>query len=147
MNERRDATPADQRAAPTPVADAQRVPVERGDIQSDPAVPPAQKQPAQTQSAQPRPQNGDIELLPGDMLNGFRGRWERVQVMFVDQPRDAVQQAHDLVDELVDRLTQSFREQREGLMGTWTRGEDVSTEDLRLALQRYRSLFNRLLST
>lgn len=149
MNERRDVTQEEQRAAAstatadeqraaarTPTADKGRVPVERGEIST------GEEQPAGAQA-----QTRDIELLPRDTLEDFQGRWERIQVMFVDQPRDAVQQAHDLVDQLVDQLTQSFGKQREGLMGTWTRGGDVSTEDLRLALQRYRSFFNRLLST
>lgn len=87
-----------------------------------------------------------VELLPPEDLEGFRTRWERVQVAFVDQPREAVEQAHDLVDEVVDRLTQTFAEQRDWLEQTWTRGDQVSTEDLRVALQRYRSLFNRLLT-
>lgn len=91
--------------------------------------------------------DGNVELLPASELEGFRSRWDRVQVEFVDRPREAVQSAHDLVDEVVDTLTKSFSAQRADLESTWSRGGDVSTEDLRVALQRYRSLFNRLLST
>lgn len=89
----------------------------------------------------------EIALLPERDLDDFRGRWDRIQVAFVDQPREAVQSAHDLVDDLVGRLTDSFSRQRGDLEGTWSKGGDVSTEDLRLALRRYRSFFNRLLST
>lgn len=95
----------------------------------------------------PAPSARDVGLLPGDDLETFRAQWEQVQIAFVDEPREAVQKAHDLVDQLVERLTQSFTQQRDQLEGTWSRGGDVDTEALRQALQRYRSLFNRLLST
>ena len=137
-------------AAPTTTATAdQRIPTERGDVADTAAPAQTAAAPAPRSAGMPQAQStdgGDVELLPSDALNDFRTRWDRVQVMFVDEPRDAVQQAHDLVDEVVTRLTESFSKQREGLMGTWTRGEDVSTEDLRVALQRYRSFFDRLLS-
>lgn len=141
MNDRQDAATNDRQdiaandGAVTTQPD-QRIPVQRGDVA-----------PATPQAADARAQTGDVELLPENVLGDFRTRWDRVQVMFVDQPRDAVQQAQDLVDNVVDELTKSFAKQREDLTGTWTRGDDVSTEDLRLALQRYRSFFNRLLST
>jgi len=89
----------------------------------------------------------DAEILPGNEREQLRGTWERIQVLFVDQPREAAQQAHDLVDDVIDRVADRFRQQRDGLTETWTRGDYVSTEDLRIALQRYRSFFNRLLST
>jgi hypothetical protein len=95
----------------------------------------------------PPAQADEGQLLPGDVLQEFRESWERIQTGFVDQPRESVQSAHDLVGQLVERLSQSFARQRDGLEGTWSRGADVSTEDLRLALQRYRSFFDRLLST
>lgn len=117
-------------------------------------VPPAQSASAQaaaqtaTQSSIRGETRGDEgQLLPGDVLQEFRVSWERIQTGFVDQPRESVQSAHDLVGQLVERLSQSFARQRDGLEGTWSRGADVSTEDLRLALQRYRSFFDRLLST
>lgn len=143
---RNDASQTGRDAVSTTTSDEQRVPVERGDLEPNRTT-PVDVQTAQTPQARTQDQTGDIELLPSDKLEDFRGRWQRVQVLFVDQPRDAVQQAHDLVDQVVDSLTQSFGKQREGLMGTWSRGDDVSTEDLRLALQRYRSFFDRLLST
>jgi hypothetical protein len=94
------------------------------------------------------PASGDnVPLFAQESLEDYRGRWDRVQVAFVDEPREAVQQAHDLVAEMVERLTRRFMEQRDQLEGTWSRGGDVSTEDLRQAMQRYRSFFNRLLST
>ena len=78
---------------------------------------------------------------------GFRTRWESIQTAFVDSPRQAVEDADGLVAELMQRLAQTFTQERESLEGQWSRGDDVSTEDLRVALQRYRSFFERLLST
>jgi hypothetical protein len=85
-------------------------------------------------------------LLPEDQGSEFQGRWESVQTTFVDDPRDAVENADALVAELMQRLADGFASERERLEGQWTRGEDVSTEDLRVVLQRYRSFFRRLLS-
>jgi hypothetical protein len=65
----------------------------------------------------------------------------------VDEPRRTVEQADELVAQVMQRLAESFASERERLEGQWGRGEDVSTEDLRVALQRYRSFFQRLLST
>jgi hypothetical protein len=73
-------------------------------------------------------------------------RWEAVQVTFVDDPRRAVEEADGLVAHVMQQLADGFARERETLEGQWSRGEDVSTEDLRVALQRYRSFFQRLLS-
>lgn len=85
-------------------------------------------------------------LLPEDDQAGLRGRWEAIQVRFVDEPRTAVEEADALVASVMQRLADGFAEERERLEGMWGRGEDVGTEDLRVALQRYRSFFHRLLS-
>jgi hypothetical protein len=91
---------------------------------------------------------GELEPLLGtDEASGFRSRWESIQTAFVDSPRQAVEDADGLVAELMQRLAQTFTAERETLEGQWSRGDDVSTEDLRVALQRYRSFFERLLST
>ncbi len=73
-------------------------------------------------------------------------RWQSVQVAFVDEPRRAVEDADHPVAEMMDRLNNLFRSQREDLEGAWNAGTDASTEDLRVALQRYRSFFERLLA-
>jgi hypothetical protein len=86
-------------------------------------------------------------LLGTDEAGGFRERWQSIQVMFVDEPRQAVEDADSLVAELMKRLAQTFHDERENLESQWSRGNDVSTEDLRVGLQRYRSFFERLLST
>ena len=85
-------------------------------------------------------------LFPENEANDFRTRWTDIQTGFVDEPRRAVEQADALVAEVIKRLANSFAEERSKLEGQWGRGDDVSTEDLRLALRRYRSFFDRLLS-
>jgi hypothetical protein len=97
---------------------------------------------------QPReePHDEDAPLLPDEQGTDFQGRWESIQTTFVDDPRNAVENADALVAELMQRLADGFARERERLEGQWSRGEDVSTEDLRVALQRYRSFFRRLLS-
>jgi polyhydroxyalkanoate synthesis regulator phasin len=85
-------------------------------------------------------------LLGDDEAGSFRERWHKVQASFVDEPRTSVEQADALVAELMQRLAETFAEEREQLESQWSRGEDVSTEDLRVALQRYRSFFERLLA-
>ena len=91
--------------------------------------------------------NGDREpLLPADQSERFTTRWQQIQASFVDKPRDAVAEADALVADLMQRLAASFSHERERLESQWDRGDDVSTEDLRVALTRYRSFFDRLLS-
>jgi hypothetical protein len=88
----------------------------------------------------------DQRLFGEGELSGFHSRWTEVQAAFVDDPRDCVQKADGLVSDVVDRLTAGFAQARAGLEEQWSRGEEVSTEDLRLALQRYRDFFERLLA-
>jgi hypothetical protein len=85
-------------------------------------------------------------LFPNDELGDMRSRWDAVQVAFVDEPRRAVEQADGLVAFAMKRLAEVFSEERSRLEKQWDRGDHVSTEDLRIALQRYRSFFHRLLS-
>jgi hypothetical protein len=90
--------------------------------------------------------SSDQTLFGDAELSGFHARWTEVQTAFVDDPRDCVQKADGLVSDVVDRLTAGFAKARAGLEEQWSRGEQVSTEDLRLALQRYRDFFERLLA-
>jgi hypothetical protein len=85
-------------------------------------------------------------LLPDDESADLRSRWESIQTGFVDEPRQTVEQADELVAQVMRRLAESFAAEREALEQHWGRGDDVSTEDLRVTLQRYRSFFQRLLS-
>ena len=91
--------------------------------------------------------DGDqAQLLADDEGAELGRRWEAIQVTFVDDPRRAVEDADGLVAHVMQQLADGFARERETLEGQWSRGEDVSTEDLRVALQRYRSFFQRLLS-
>lgn len=76
----------------------------------------------------------------------FRSRWHAIQTQFVDEPRRSVEQADELVAATMKRLAEVFASERQNLERQWDRSEDISTEDLRIALQRYRSFFDRLLS-
>lgn len=102
---------------------------------------------------QPRVEQGtigeqpDSGFLPDDRMASLRERWDDVQAGFVDDPQNAVQQAHGLVTELVDELVRTFSQERTTLEGQWKSGGSADTETLRVALQRYRSFFNRLLGT
>jgi hypothetical protein len=87
-----------------------------------------------------------VPLLERGESESFRGRWNEIQAGFVDHPRQVVEQADALVADLMQRLSAQFGEERSRLEGQWDRDEDVSTEDLRVALTRYRSFFERLLA-
>jgi hypothetical protein len=99
----------------------------------------AQRPPAANIDNQPSPLFSEAEV--GDL----RSRWSSVQTAFVDEPRRAVEDADKLVASLMKQLAEGFANERSRLEGQWDRGDNVSTEDLRLALQRYRSFFDRLL--
>ncbi|BBY77362.1 hypothetical protein MPRF_42610 [Mycolicibacterium parafortuitum] len=86
------------------------------------------------------------ELFGDDERVGLRARWDSVQASFVDDPKECVQKADGLVSDVVDQLTSSFAHARSRLEGQWARGQEASTEDLRIALKRYREFFDRLLS-
>ena len=84
-------------------------------------------------------------LFAANESSNLRSQWDSVQVTFVDDPRNAVQKADALVSETIKRLTEVFAGERQKLEEQWGRGADASTEDLRVALRRYRSFFTRLL--
>jgi hypothetical protein len=89
---------------------------------------------------------GRPPLLPSNEADQLRRAWESIQGGFVDEPRRAVEDADHLVAQTMKRLAEVFAEERGRLESQWDRGDDASTEDLRIALQRYRSFFSRLLS-
>jgi hypothetical protein len=86
------------------------------------------------------------QLFPDNELNDLRARWDKTQIGFVDEPRSAVEQADSLVATVVKRIAEQFAAERAELEHQWDRGDNVSTEDLRQALRRYRSFFDRLLA-
>ena len=92
---------------------------------------------------------GEPELTPlfsDQTERELRTHWQEIQTGFVDEPRQAVERADQLVAKLMQQLAQSFSDQRNNLERQWDQAEKISTEDLRIALRRYRSFFERLLS-
>jgi hypothetical protein len=90
-----------------------------------------------------------LELAPlfsDQTEQDLRTHWQEIQIGFVDEPREAVERADQLVAKLMQQLAQNFSDQRNNLERQWDQAEKISTEDLRIALQRYRSFFERLLS-
>ena len=85
-------------------------------------------------------------LLSAKEEEDFRSRWNTIQSGFVDEPRRAVEDADGFVAQIMQRLAQSFSDQKGNLEIQWDKSQQVSTEDLRMALRRYRSFFDRLLS-
>ena len=86
-----------------------------------------------------------MPLFSESEMGDFRSQWGHIQTGFVDEPRRTVEDADKLVAAVMQRLAEGFANERSGLEKQWDRGDNVSTEDLRVALQRYRSFFDRLL--
>jgi hypothetical protein len=141
----RDLTTAD-------IAEGNRPDVQEREDETRPeAAGAGQRQPVEITSGQRRQSSTastaeTTPLFPDQELPELRNRWDGIQAGFVDQPRKAVEEADSLVASTMKRLAEVFAQERAKLEGQWDRGDDVSTEDLRLALQRYRSFFHRLLS-
>lgn len=93
-----------------------------------------------------RSADGSARLFDEQETSRFSERWEEIQSRFVDQPQESVAAADELVDDVVNTITARLTEQRRQLESQWQRDEGVSTEQLRQSLQRYRELFDRLLS-
>ena len=106
----------------------------------------------QTHEAQPQaqgtgPSDGrPMPIFAGTEASGYRTQWDAIQTGFVDEPRRAVEEADALVALVIKRLSEVFAEERGTLEQQWGRGNEISTEDLRVALRKYRSFFERLLS-
>ena len=97
-------------------------------------------------SAANPPAHDHEALFPNTDSEEFRRRWTDIQASFVDEPKPSVEKADQLVASVIQKLTQVFADERSKLERDWSKGEEASTEDLRQALRRYRSFFDRLLS-
>jgi hypothetical protein len=86
-----------------------------------------------------------MPLFSESEMKEFRSQWSKIQTGFVDEPRQTVEGADKLVAAVMQRLAEGFANERSALEKQWDRADNVSTEDLRVALQRYRSFFDRLL--
>jgi len=87
-----------------------------------------------------------VPLLEEGEAEEFRSRWQDIQTEFVDDPRHSVENADELVARVINSITENFASERTALEDQWNRGKEASTEDLRIAITRYRSFFNRLLT-
>jgi hypothetical protein len=87
-----------------------------------------------------------VSLFSEEEARDFRKRWEHVQTEFVDEPRGSVEKADELVASTIKRLADVFADEKARLEQEWAKGDNVSTEDLRQALRKYRSFFDRLLA-
>ena len=127
-----------------PSADAP--PAENERLTTGDESPAARTEPSQLGTEPSSEPSTERSLLADNDLSGLRSRWDDVQAAFVDNPKECVQKADTLVAEVVEQLTTGFSDARSRLEAQWARGEKVSTEDLRVALKRYRDFFQRLLS-
>ncbi|MDQ6650454.1 MAG: hypothetical protein M3Z02_10110 [Actinomycetota bacterium] len=133
----RDLAPHDTSTTPAPPERRGDQPVQAG------GRPQNASQPGQSARADERE-----ELMGRDQAGDFQDRWRQVQSRFVDDPRAAVQEADALVAETMQALAASFADERRNLEAQWSQSEgEAATEQLRQALRRYRSFFERLLST
>jgi hypothetical protein len=129
----------------TPSAAADNAPPYAEDATVDAA--PQERAAGAPHASAPEDTRENEPLLGPEEAEAFQSKWQAVQTAFVDDPQDAVRAADALVAEVMQTLAGSFTSRKEGLETQWGRGEEVLTEDLRIALQRYRSFFNRLLTT
>ncbi|PYX44983.1 MAG: hypothetical protein DMG83_11435 [Acidobacteria bacterium] len=120
----------------------------QADVEAGRAKPVRSERNADLQ-AEPRPGSAAADstpLFPDDQLKDLQTRWDDIQTGFVDEPRSAVEHADSLVASTMQQLAEAFAKERSKLEQQWDRGDNISTEDLRMAFQRYRSFFRRLLS-
>ncbi len=125
---------------------AERTPTLRNDRSEDSLTESTANRSDNAESSDARMDAKRAPLFPSDQAETFKSRWTTIQSGFVDEPRRAVEQADSLIAEVMKSLAGSFADERETLERQWGKGNDVSTEDLRVGLQRYRSFFDRLLS-
>lgn len=117
-----------------------------GSPNSEVPVRPGDKNPGKDSVREIPGTAGSTSLLSETELADMRSRWSGIQAGFVDEPRRSVEQADQLVASAIQKLAEGFARERASLESQWESGNNVSTEDLRLALQRYRSFFGRLLN-
>ena len=120
------------------VLDTPDQPVEGGKVVEEPA--------AENTARVNREADQLAPLFEKDAAEKFRTRWLAIQSKFVDDPRDSVKQADELVAAVIQDMTRSFADRRGAMEKVWNGGGNTSTEDLRITLQHYRSFFERLLS-
>jgi hypothetical protein len=147
MSERRDELTTEDLAGRRPSEDAadeqqDEARAQEGDGGTDVATAMRERQSGEEND---RDAEESVPLFPAEEGEQFRNRWTEIQAGFVDDPREMVEQADHLVADLMQQLASQFSEERGRLESQWDSDDDVSTEELRVTLTRYRSFFNRLL--
>jgi hypothetical protein len=85
-------------------------------------------------------------LFTPDRAETYRNRWISIQSSFVDDPRQAVRSGDELVAQVMANLASTFADERHRMEAQLDATGEGATENLRVALRRYRSFFDRLLS-
>jgi hypothetical protein len=125
------------------------------DLAAAAETPPARQDRTRDAEAGPRDTHraeaarDDEQLAPLFLVGpaqAFRDQWDAVQISFVDDPKQAVRKADELVAQVMKSLAETFSSERTKLEAQVDSTEQASTENLRVALRRYRSFFQRLLS-
>ena len=133
--ENRDRTNRDVVDTPIEETDVeQRAPMEEQSVEN------------RTAASEYEENEGLVALFEDEESSRFRTEWLNIQSKFVDNPRASVREADELVASVLKSVTMSFHNRRSSLEKEWNSGGNVSTEDLRVALKRYRSFFDRLLT-
>jgi predicted lipid-binding transport protein (Tim44 family) len=144
-----DQTPGDRKSTEDDARAVKKSPEDQASAAKNdsPGSTPAAKKDNEATAAQKAPQNqapvaARTRLFEEKDVNQFREQWRELQAGFVDEPRGAVREADILVSQMMDTLTAQLAEQKRSLQG---QSDAVDTEQLRVALQRYRSLFDQML--
>ena len=136
-----------ERQRDLPVEDAPREHLEdEFEERSERTERPVEEKTPQTTASPERIEDELEPLFEDEAARKFRTRWLAIQSKFVDDPRDSVKQADDLVADIIKDVTMNFADRRIALEKQWNVGENVSTEDMRVTLKRYRAFFERLLT-
>ncbi|HWG99490.1 MAG TPA: hypothetical protein VNV66_09245, partial [Pilimelia sp.] len=147
--DRAEPAPADLGGRPDPeigpgpaeAPDSRGEPAEAPDTRGEPAeAPGTPDEPAGDLVPGAVPADGPAGLWPDGTVERLRGRWQDLQLRFVDDPRGTATEARALVGEAVEALTAALAERRTEL-DSWTDGD---TEQLRVALRRYRDFLEQL---
>jgi hypothetical protein len=143
-----DDTRTDVAGTRTDVDDRRTDPVEgRRTDPTDDTIAPAPHETASTGPGASTQWNAYPGLLPDDDLGGYRQRWDQIQGRFIDEPRQSVREADDLIGEVTHRIVERFSSSRKDFEERWETDSEPTTEEMRQALQRYRDYFKRLVAT
>ncbi|CCH29073.1 hypothetical protein ABZ816_36190 [Actinosynnema sp. NPDC047251] len=127
-------------------ADFDREPAADTALGHNPDIVPVTAPAAEPATAEQGARSDDEPLFGDTEAEELRTEWRGLQADFVDDPQDAVQRADELVAQVIGSLANTFAEHRRSLEEQWKQEGHADTEELRVALRRYRTFFDRLLS-